>query len=86
MAYFNKKTQDQADSISTMEAQLRNGLNPVQPDPEFVSRLRYRLANPPDVYIEYRRKLPVILIVLAYLSSGLIILWILNKVRRSIVC
>jgi hypothetical protein len=78
------KAQDQADPIERMEAQLTHGLRPVQPDPEFVRRLRNRLANPPDVSLENRPKMPALVVTVGFLTTGIIILWVINRVRRMI--
>jgi len=78
------KAQFQTDIILRMESQLRNGFNPVQPNPEFVQRLRNRLTHPPEVFLEERSRLPVILVTLGLITAGIIVLWVINKVRSMI--
>jgi hypothetical protein len=71
------------DDYDSLEQRLQTTLNPVRPDPEFVSHLRYRLATPDDVILETRTRDPLILT--AVFSSGLfigvLILWLLRRIR-----
>jgi hypothetical protein len=63
-----------------LEQQLLNNLNPVKPDPEFVSHLRYRLANPDNVTLEKRSQISILLILIAAgLFSGAMVVWLLRR-------
>lgn len=72
------------DPIQRIEVRISGGFDPVQPDPEFVRHLRYRLANPPEVYLENRPKFVRIYLILGGISVAMIILWLINRMRRMI--
>jgi hypothetical protein len=65
-----------------LEQQLQQRLNPVRPDPEFVSHLHYRLVNPEDITLEKRTQFSMLLVVIAGgLFTGALLLWLLRHLR-----
>jgi hypothetical protein len=84
MARFKKEVQTEVDPLLEIEERLSHKLNPVQPDPEFVRRVRYKLTNPPSVLLENRANISGIISILVILASGLLILLIINRIREWI--
>jgi hypothetical protein len=71
--------------ISTLdkifEAHLDSSLNPVQPDPEFILRLRRRLSNNPSVILEPRSSATIFVLVALGLFVGVLLTWLLRRFR-----
>jgi hypothetical protein len=68
--------------FENFEQQLQSNLNPVRPNPEFVSHLRYRLVTPEHVVIESHRQAPLQLllsIVAIGLFSGAFLYWLFRR-------
>ncbi len=81
MARIKKEIPTQVDPLLEIEEQLSHQLNPVQPDPEFVRRIHSKLTNPPSVLLETRADFRGIFPVLVVIASGIIFLWIINRIR-----
>ena len=81
MVRIKSELQTQADPLLEIEKQLSQRLNPVQPDPEFVRHVHFKLINPPNVILESRVDLSGIISGFVILASGLLILWIINRIR-----
>jgi hypothetical protein len=62
-----------------LEEQLRMSLNPINPDPEFVHRLRTRLVSRPNITVEQRPGVPVFIIIACGLFSGALLVWLLRR-------
>ena len=84
MSRMKKELQTEVDPLLEFEERLSHKLNPVQPDPEFVRRVHYKLTNPPSVILENRANISGIISILIILASGLFILWIINRIREWI--
>lgn len=71
------------ENYDILEQRLQTTLNPVRPNPEFVSHLRYRLATPDEVILETRSRDPLILITIfsSGLFIGVLILWLWRRLR-----
>jgi len=71
--------------LSNLERELQRSLRPVQPSPEFVSRLHTRLANPQTTLLERGAAAPlaapIFFLVGFGLAIGLLLVWILRQVR-----
>lgn len=60
---------------------LSDLLTPVDPDPEFVNNLEYRLFRPALVSVESKtRSRSVLLVICLGIFSGVLLLWILKKI------
>jgi hypothetical protein len=69
-------------NFDEIEQRLQMTLNPVRPNPEFVSHLRYRLATPDSVVLETRTQTPLLLLILSSgLVAGILLLWLLRRLR-----
>lgn len=70
-----------ADLFSGLERQLQRSLRPVQPNPAFVNRLQSHLTTPGPTLSEpaFRGELGIAIAI--GLAVGLVIMWIINKLR-----
>ncbi len=66
---------------SLFEAELESSFNPVQPDPEFVTRLRRRLSGKQQVVLEPRSSATAFVLVALGLFTGALLVWILRRFR-----
>jgi hypothetical protein len=67
--------------IFSLEQELMRSLRPVQPNPEFVTRLQTRLIDPRPTVIEPDSRRIGFIIVLFGLSVGAIVIWLLRQLR-----
>ncbi len=66
---------------SLFEAELESSFNPVQPDPEFVTRLRRRLAGREQVVLEPRSSATAFVLVALGLFTGALLVWIFRRLK-----
>jgi hypothetical protein len=66
---------------SLFEAELESSFNPVQPDPEFVTRLRRRLSGREQVVLEPRSSATAFVLVALGLFSGALLVWIFRRLK-----
>ena len=66
---------------SLFEAELESSLSTVQPDPEFVTRLRRRLSQNEQVVLEPRSSATAFLLIALGLFTGALLVWILRRLR-----
>jgi len=66
---------------SLFEAELESSLSTVQPDPEFVTRLRRRLSQNEQVVLEPRSYATALLLIALGLFTGALLVWILRRLR-----
>ncbi len=66
---------------SLFEAELESSFDPVQPDPEFVTRLRQRLSGKQQVVLEPRSSATAFVVVALGLFTGALLVWILRRLR-----
>ena len=67
----------------SLEDYLSNTLGMVDPDPNFVGHLQWRLTHKPEVEIESSHYLGAILIICAGLFSGACMFWLLSQVFKG---
>ncbi len=60
----------------SLEGHLKTSLHPVNPNPEFVSKLRHRLVSPTPPVLEDEPRLLGLLIILFGLLTGIVILFL----------
>ncbi len=72
----NKREED------ALEFALLSSLNPVDPDPEFVSRLRDRFERPPATVLESRTFWEIYVIVASGLFLGSFLIWLIQHLAR----
>lgn len=68
-------------SADSIESQLEAFLSPVQPNPEFVHKLRTRLTREPSIVIERRNTLTAFVVTALGLFAGAFIVWIVLLIR-----
>ena len=66
---------------SLFEAELESSFGTVQPDPEFITRLRRRLSGKEQVVLEPRSYATAFVLVALGLFTGALLVWILRKIR-----
>ena len=67
-----------------LEGQLFTALTParpVQPNPEFVRRLKHRLTSQPAVTVEHRTEATVFVILAGALFSGALLVWLIFSLK-----
>jgi len=73
--------------ISTLEglfeAEIESSFNPVQPDPEFVTRLRRRLSGKEQIVLEPRSSATAFVLVALGLFTGALVVWLLRRLQRD---
>ncbi len=70
------------DIFSKLETNLQRSLNPVSPNPEFITHLHQRLTRPATVILEQPGKGPIwILVVVGGLVSGVVLVWLLRRLK-----
>ena len=71
--------------ISTLdelfEAELQSSFDTVQPDPEFVTRLRRRLSSKEQVVLEPRSSATAFMLIALGLFTGALMVWVLRQLR-----
>ncbi len=65
-----------------LEFALFSSLNLVDPDPEFVSRLRLRIEKPPSTVLEARIFWEIYVIAATGLFLGAFIIWVIQHFTR----
>jgi hypothetical protein len=65
---------------SLFEAEFKSSFDTVQPDPEFVIRLRRRLSGNEQVVLEPRSSATAFVLVALGLFTGALLVWILRRV------
>lgn len=79
---LKRKAYRMEDSDSeALENQLQSFLNPVQANPEFVSRLKTRLITQPSVVMERRNKMAAFVVAAFGLFVGAFLVWAVYLVR-----
>jgi hypothetical protein len=68
---------------SLFEAELESSFGTVQPDPEFVTRLRRRLSGKEQVVLEPRSSATAFVLVALGLFTGALLVWILRRFVRN---
>jgi hypothetical protein len=68
---------------SLFEAELESSFDPVQPDPEFVTRLRRRLSGREQVVLEPRSSATAFVLVALGLFTGALLVWILRRLQNN---
>jgi hypothetical protein len=63
------------------EAELESSFDTVQPDREFVTRLRRRLSDIEQVVLEPRSPATAFVLVALGLFTGALLVWILRRLR-----
>ena len=66
---------------SLFEAELESSFDPVQPDPEFVTRLRRRLSGKEQIVLEPRSPATAFVLVALGLFTGALLVWLLRRLR-----
>jgi hypothetical protein len=66
-----------------LEFALFSSLNPVDPDPEFISRLRERIEQPPSMVLESRTFWEIYVIVASGLFLGSCLIWLIQRLTRK---
>jgi hypothetical protein len=71
--------------FSSIESELQRSLRPVQPNPEFVTKLHSRLVTPASTILERRPSqslaTPAMLLVGFGLAVGLFVVWAIRQLR-----
>jgi hypothetical protein len=68
---------------SLFEAELESSFDPVQPDPEFVTRLRRRLSGKELIVLEPRSSATAFVLVALGLFTGALLVWIFRRIQRD---
>lgn len=68
----------QVHPVRDLEHALFSSLNPVEPDPEFVTRVRHRIERRPTTVLESRTFWEAYLIVACGLFLGTVVLWLFH--------
>ena len=68
---------------SLFEAELESSFDPVQPDPEFVTRLRRRLSGKEQTVLEPRSSATAFVLVALGLFTGALLVWIFRRIQRD---
>jgi hypothetical protein len=66
---------------SLFEAELESSFDPVQPDPEFVTRLRRRLSGKELIVLEPRSSATAFVLVALGLFTGALLVWIFRRIQ-----
>lgn len=66
-----------------LEKTLQFSLSPVQPNPEFVYRLRGRLTEPPSIMIEPRKTAAAFVVVTLGLFVGVFFVWLIRAIFKN---
>ena len=66
-----------------LEFALFSSLNPVEPDPEFVTRVRHRIESRPAMVLESRTFWEAYVIVASGFFFGAVLLWLTGRNRAD---
>ena len=66
---------------SLFEVELESSFDSVQPDPEFVTRLRRRLSGKEQIVLEPRSSATAFVLVALGLFTGALLVWIFRRLR-----
>lgn len=69
--------------VRDLEFALFSSLNPVEPDPEFVTRVRHRIEKRPAMVLESRSFWEAYVIVATGFFLGAVLLWLTGR-RRTV--
>lgn len=67
-----------------MENYLQSSLGPVDPNPEFIKKLRLRLMEKPAISLEKRSLQEIFVLLGAGLFLGVILAWLFRLIRRGL--
>ncbi|MDR3576303.1 MAG: hypothetical protein P4L50_20745 [Anaerolineaceae bacterium] len=67
-----------------LEKSLQFSLSPVQPNPEFVYRLRGRLTESPSIMIEQRTTAAAFVVVAIGLFVGAFLVWLIRTTFKTV--
>jgi hypothetical protein len=65
--------------VGNLEFALLSSLNPVEPDPEFVTRVRHRIESRPAMVLETRTFWEAYVIVACGLFLGALLVWLTGR-------
>ena len=68
---------------SLFEAELESSFDPVQPDPEFVTRLRRRLSGKEQIVLEPRSSATAVVLAALGLFTGALLVWIFRRIQKD---
>lgn len=72
------------DDVEGLEQQLKQSLRKVEPSPEFISHLQYRLTDPSKPKLEKRESYGFgLLLVAVSLLSGVLLVWLISQLRAA---
>jgi hypothetical protein len=77
------KTDIKNQPVGNLEFTLFASLNPVEPDPEFVSRVRHRIERRPTMILEARTFWEIYVIVASGFFVGAMLLWLTGHKRLA---
>lgn len=77
-AHMNPQNLDMLDNF---EQELENSLAPINPNPEFVYRLRRRLLSEPTIILEQQKNTIMFLVVSLGLFIGALLIWAMRKLH-----
>jgi hypothetical protein len=69
------------DLLQKLEQHLTSVMVPVQPDTDYIQKIRHGLANVPAISIEQRSRMTLILLITTGLFLGAMFLWLLRRLR-----
>jgi hypothetical protein len=69
------------EELNELEKKLQISLGPVQPDPQFITRLQTRLSTPATVVLEDPVRSGAFLIIAMGLFLGALLVWLLQRLR-----
>jgi len=73
-----------SETVEELEQQLALSLRRIEPNPEFVHHLHYRLKTPAAMSVERRQSLGMSLLLAALsLTTGLLFVWLLKQLRAA---
>jgi hypothetical protein len=77
MTGLTAMNEKQMQMLSIIEKNLQRTLKPVTPNPDFIHRLEDRLTNYPQIVIEKRPQIELILVIVASMIAFMTFFWIL---------
>ena len=72
-----------SEAMERMEHSLASSLGPVQPNPEFIARLRSKLTSPRITTLETRSRGIIYLVVSFGFALGVLLVCLLNRLGRG---
>ncbi len=64
------------------EGRLRDMFKTVPPDPDFVQKLKKRLLDKAEIYLEQDSPSMILLLIISGMMAGMIILWFISKIFK----